>query len=80
LCSRHPHVIGHDPDAPGAFGELMRVSEMMTRAVPDGVPDDAVALVDASVGEYYVRISGIARVNCRSSSGPAPSACQRSRR
>lgn len=55
-----PHVIGHDPDAPGAFGELMRVSEMMTRAVPDGVSDDAVAVVDAfAVGEYYVRVSGI---------------------
>jgi threonine dehydrogenase-like Zn-dependent dehydrogenase len=59
--SGQPHVIGHDPDAPGAFGELMLVSEMMTRAVPDGVPDDAVAVVDAfAVGEYYVRISKIA--------------------
>ncbi|MET0698722.1 MAG: zinc-binding dehydrogenase [Mycobacterium sp.] len=55
-----PHVIGHDPDAPGAFGELMLVSEMMSRPVPDGVPDDAVAVVDAfAVGEYYVRISNI---------------------
>ena len=58
--SGQPHVIGHDPDAPGAFGELMRVSEVMSRAVPDGVPDDAVAVVDAfAVGEYYVRVSGI---------------------
>lgn len=55
-----PLVIGHHPDAPGAFGELMIVSEIMSRRVPDGVPDDAVALVDAfAVGEFYVRCSGI---------------------
>jgi threonine dehydrogenase-like Zn-dependent dehydrogenase len=55
-----PLVIGHHPDAPGAFGELMVVSELMTRVVPDGVPNDAVALVDAfAVGEFYVRCSGI---------------------
>ena len=55
-----PHVIGHDPDAPGAFGELMVVSEVMSRKVPDGVPNDAVAVVDAfAVGEFYVRCSGI---------------------
>ena len=34
--------------------------EAVRREVPDGVPDDAVALVDAfAVGEYYVRASGI---------------------
>lgn len=55
------HVIGHDPEAPGAFGELMVVSEVLSRTVPDGVPADAVALVDAfAVGEFYVRCSGIA--------------------
>jgi threonine dehydrogenase-like Zn-dependent dehydrogenase len=54
-------VIGHDPDAPGAYGELMLVSELMARVVPDGVPDDAVAVVDAfAVGEFYVRCSQIA--------------------
>ncbi|MDT5331665.1 MAG: hypothetical protein QOF31_2962, partial [Mycobacterium sp.] len=54
------HVIGHDPDAPGAFGELMVVSEVMSRKVPDGVTNDAVAVVDAfAVGEFYVRCSGI---------------------
>ncbi|HME49710.1 zinc-binding dehydrogenase [Mycobacterium sp.] len=53
-------VIGHHPDAPGAYGELMLVSEMLTRAVPDRVGDDAVAVVDAfAVGEFYVRSSGI---------------------
>jgi threonine dehydrogenase-like Zn-dependent dehydrogenase len=53
-------IIGQHPDAPGSFGELMLLSEALTREVPDGVPDDAVALVDAfAVGEYYVRASGI---------------------
>lgn len=63
LLIRHaaePHVIGHDPDAPGAFGELMLVSEVLARTVPDGVADDAVAVVDAfAVGEFYVRSSAI---------------------
>jgi threonine dehydrogenase-like Zn-dependent dehydrogenase len=55
-----PHVIGHDPDAPGAFGELMLVSEVLARTVPDGIPNDAVAVVDAfAVGEFYVRSSAI---------------------
>jgi threonine dehydrogenase-like Zn-dependent dehydrogenase len=54
-------IIGQHPDAPGSFGELMVLSEDLTRVVPDGVPSDAVALVDAfAVGEYYVRSSGIA--------------------
>jgi threonine dehydrogenase-like Zn-dependent dehydrogenase len=60
IHGEQPHVIGHDPDAPGAFGELMLVSEVLARVVPDGVPNDAVALVDAfAVGEFYVRCSGI---------------------
>ena len=55
-----PLVIGHNPDAPGAFGELMLVSEVMARQVPDDVPNDSVAVVDAfAVGEFYVRCSGI---------------------
>jgi threonine dehydrogenase-like Zn-dependent dehydrogenase len=59
-AGQEPHVIGHDPDAPGAFGELMVVSEMMSRPVPDGVCNDAVAVVDAfAVGEFYVRCSRI---------------------
>lgn len=53
-------VIGQHPEAPGSFGELLVVSEAMARAVPDGVPDEAAALVDAfAVGEFYVRSSGI---------------------
>jgi len=54
-------VIGQHPDAPGSFGELLLVSESVARAVPDGVPADAAALVDAfAVGEFYVRSSRIA--------------------
>jgi threonine dehydrogenase-like Zn-dependent dehydrogenase len=54
-------VIGQHPDAPGSFGELFLVTERMARAVPDGVADDAIALVDPfAVGEYYVRASAIA--------------------
>src|SRR4029077_13758723 len=59
-AGQEPLVIGHHPDAPGAFGELMVVSEMMSRRVPDGVSNDAVAVVDAfAVGEFYVRCSDI---------------------
>lgn len=55
-----PLVIGHNPDAPGAFGELMVVSEVMSRPVPDGVSNDAASVVDAfAVGEFYVRCSNI---------------------
>jgi threonine dehydrogenase-like Zn-dependent dehydrogenase len=53
-------VIGQHPEAPGSFGELLLVNELMARAVPDGVDLDAVALVDAfAVGEFYVRSSNI---------------------
>lgn len=53
-------VIGQHPEAQGSFGELLVVTEAMARAVRDGVPNDAVALVDAfAVGEFYVRSSGI---------------------
>jgi threonine dehydrogenase-like Zn-dependent dehydrogenase len=54
-------VIGQHPEALGSFGELLVVSEAMARAVPDGVPNDAIALVDAfAVGEFYARSSRIA--------------------
>src|SRR3954466_14510897 len=53
-------VIGQHPEAPGSFGELLLVNELMARAVPEGVDLDAVALVDAfAVGEFYVRSSHI---------------------
>jgi threonine dehydrogenase-like Zn-dependent dehydrogenase len=54
-------VIGQHPGAPGSFGELFLVSEKLARPVPDGVTDDAVALVDPfAVGEFNVRVSEIA--------------------
>jgi len=38
----------------------MLVSEVLARTVPDGIPNDAVAVVDAfAVGEFYVRSSAI---------------------
>ncbi len=53
-------VIGQHPDAPGSFGELFILSELLTRAVPDAAPLDSVALVDAfAVGEFYVASSRI---------------------
>ena len=53
-------VIGQHPDAQGSFGELLVVSELLARVVPDGVPTDAVAVVDAfAVGEFYVGSSKI---------------------
>ena len=54
-------VIGQHPDAPGSFGELFLVTELLARAVPDDADLDAVALTDAfAVGEGYVAMSGIA--------------------
>ena len=53
-------VIGQHPDAPGSFGELFLVSELIARAVPADADLDAVALTDAfAVGEGYVALSGI---------------------
>jgi len=53
-------VIGQHPDAPGSFGELFLVSELVARAVPDDADPDAVALTDAfAVGEGYVAMSNI---------------------
>ncbi len=65
-------MIGHDPHAPGAFGELMLVSEVLSRTVPDGVPIDAVAVVDAfTVGVLCYAILASRPVSCRSSSAQA---------
>jgi threonine dehydrogenase-like Zn-dependent dehydrogenase len=53
-------VIGQHPDAPGSFGELFLVTELLARAVPTDADVDAVALTDAfAVGEGYVAMSGI---------------------
>ena len=61
IRSGETQVIGQHPDAPGSFGELFLVSEMVARVVPDDADADAVALTDAfAVGEGYVAMSGIA--------------------
>src|SRR5258705_3963071 len=56
-----PLGIGHHPDAPGAFGELMVVSGGMSRKVRDGVTNDAVAVADCCrAGTLSVRYDAIA--------------------
>jgi threonine dehydrogenase-like Zn-dependent dehydrogenase len=53
-------IIGQHPEAQGSFGELLVVPEILARAVPGDVSDDAIAVVDAfAVGEFYVRSSRI---------------------
>ena len=42
------------PDAPGAFGEYFLVTEGFARPVPDTIPPEQLALIDAmAVGWYY---------------------------
>jgi threonine dehydrogenase-like Zn-dependent dehydrogenase len=49
-------IIGQHPESQGSFAELLVVSELLSRAVPDHAADDAAAVVDAfAVGEFYVR-------------------------
>jgi threonine dehydrogenase-like Zn-dependent dehydrogenase len=53
-------IIGQHPEAQGSFAERLVVSETFTRLVPEGVSDDAIAVVDAfAVGEFYVEKSKI---------------------
>lgn len=68
-------IIGMAIDAPGGFGEYFLVSEGFARPVPESVPPENLALIDAmAVGWYYTRI-GVAgtRTRCHWSSGWAPS-------
>ncbi|GAB04498.1 threonine dehydrogenase-like Zn-dependent dehydrogenase [Gordonia amarae] len=56
-------IIGMAPDAPGGFGEYFLVSEGFARPVPESVPPENLALIDAmAVGWYYTRI-GVADEN-----------------
>ena len=49
-----PLVIGHHPDAPGAFGELMLVSEVMASfPVPEGERDGTSRRVRAALDRVY---------------------------
>ena len=53
-------IIGQHPEAQGSFAERIVVSEGFARLVSGGVPDDAIAVVDAfAVGEFYVAKSKI---------------------
>ncbi len=53
-------MIGQHPDSPGSFGEMFLLTERLARAVPPGVSDDAIAVVDAfAVGEFYVRSANV---------------------
>lgn len=50
-------IIGMAPDAPGGFGEHFLLSEPMARPLPDDVPVERLALIDAmAVGWYYTRV------------------------
>jgi threonine dehydrogenase-like Zn-dependent dehydrogenase len=50
-------IIGMAPDAPGGFGEYFLLSEGLARELPDGLPVERLALIDAmAVGWYYSRI------------------------
>ncbi len=49
-------VIGQSSDFPGGFGEYMLVDENMMMAIPDGVDDDLVAMVEPfAVGLEHAR-------------------------
>lgn len=50
-------IIGLAPDAPGAYGEYFLVTEGFARPVPDDIPPEQLALIDAmAVGWYYTKL------------------------
>ena len=50
-------IIGMAPDAPGGFGEFFLLSEGLARPLPDDLPIERLALIDAmAVGWYYSRV------------------------
>jgi len=50
-------IIGMAPDAPGGFGEYFLMTEGFARPLPDDLPVERLALVDAmAVGWYYTRV------------------------
>jgi threonine dehydrogenase-like Zn-dependent dehydrogenase len=50
-------IIGMAPDAPGGFGEYFLLSEGFARPLPDDLPVERLALIDAmAVGWYYTRV------------------------
>jgi threonine dehydrogenase-like Zn-dependent dehydrogenase len=52
------HGIGYNPEIPGAFAELMPLSERMLLPVPEGMDPDHAALVEPmAVGEHAVEFA-----------------------
>jgi threonine dehydrogenase-like Zn-dependent dehydrogenase len=50
-------IIGMAPEAPGGFGEYFLLSEGLARPLPDDLPAERLALIDAmAVGWYYTRV------------------------
>jgi len=50
-------IIGMAPDAPGGFGEYFLLSEGLARPLPNDLPVERLALIDAmAVGWYYTRL------------------------
>ena len=55
-------IIGMAPDAPGGFGEYFLLSEGLARRLPDDLPVERLALIDAmAVGWYYTRVGSAGR-------------------
>lgn len=55
--ARGMQIVGMTPDAPGGFGEYFLLNEGFARALPDDLPPERLALVDAmAVGWYYTRV------------------------
>jgi threonine dehydrogenase-like Zn-dependent dehydrogenase len=61
IHGRGVSAIGLSNEFPGGFGELMVLSELFTRAVPDSLGPDLAALTEpVSVGIFYVRAARLA--------------------
>lgn len=55
-----PKPIGASPEADGAYAEYMLASEMLLLKLPDGLPDEAAALVEPfAIGVHAVNKAGI---------------------
>jgi threonine dehydrogenase-like Zn-dependent dehydrogenase len=60
-------IIGMAPDAPGGFGEYFLLSEGLARPLPDDLPAERLALIDAmAVGWYYTRVGSTGKSAARS--------------
>jgi threonine dehydrogenase-like Zn-dependent dehydrogenase len=60
-------IIGMAPDAPGGFGEFFLLSEGLARPLPDNLPVERLALIDAmAVGWYYSRVGSTGKSGANS--------------